>query len=369
MKKNHGGRRATVLASALASAMCCTGAAAQTQVTLYGIVDIAVAHTDHNDTAGNSSTKLSTLTGSLPSRFGLRGSEDLGNGIAAVFTLEGGFGPDTGMLGQGGRLFGRQSWVGLKGPWGTVQLGRVPTMTFHALAKSDVVGPNLFSISSIDPYLPNARSDNTVGWLGTFGAVTAGATYSLGRDAAAAGGPSATNCGGEVPRDAQACRQASALLGYDTGAFGVNASWDKLRGGTGAAGGLNSSSHYDRRVTVNGYAMVRGARVGAGFIARTTDAAVSVVRSNLAYLGASLPLGGPLTLDVQVARRNTKDSPEDTNLAIARLMYSLSKRTALHGTIGRMDNRGNAAVPLDAGGAVAPGRAQHGVMVGLRHIF
>ena len=369
MKKNHGGRHATVLAAALASAMWSTGVNAQTQVTLYGIVDIAIAHTDNNDAAGHASTKLSTLTGSLPSRFGLRGSEDLGDGIAAVFTLEGGFGPDTGMLGQGGRLFGRQSWVGLKGPWGTVQLGRVPTMTFHALAKSDVVGPNLFSISSIDPYLPNARSDNTVGWLGTFGAVTVGATYSLGRDAAAAGGPSATNCFGEAPRDVQACRQASALLGYDTGAYGVNASWDKLRGGAGAAGGLTTSDRYDRRVAVNGYAMVKGVRIGAGIIARTTNAAAGVVESNLAYLGASLPLAGPLTLDVQVARRDTKHSPDDTNLVLARLIYALSKRTALHGTIGRMDNRGDAAVPLDAGGAVAAGRAQHGVMAGLRHVF
>ena len=367
MNKRHGGRRATVLAAALASATWSAGA--QTQVTPYGIVDIAIAHTDHNDAAGNASTKLSTLTGSLPSRFGLRGSEDLGNGIAAVFTLEGGFGLDTGMLGQGGRLFGRQSWIGLKGPWGTVQLGRVPTMTFHALAKSDVVGPNLFSISSIDPYLPNARSDNTVGWLGSFGTVTAGATYSLGRDAAAAGGPSATNCGGEVPHDAQACRQASALLGYDTGAYGVNASWDKLRGGAGAAGGLTSSSHYDRRVAVNGYAMVKGARLGAGIIARTTDAAAGIVKSNLIYLGASVPLTGPLTLDVQVARRDVKHSSDDTNLAIARMLYALSKRTALHASVGRMDNRGNAAVPLDAGGAVAPGRAQHGVMAGLRHVF
>lgn len=367
MNKKHGGRGAAVLAAALASATC--DASAQTQVTPYGIVDIALAHTDHNDAAGNASTKLSTLTGSLPSRFGLRGSEDFGNGIAAVFTLEGGFGPDTGMLGQGGRLFGRQSWVGLKGPWGTVQLGRVPTMTFHALAKSDVVGPNLFSISSIDPYLPNARSDNTVGWLGTFGAVTAGATYSLGRNAAAAGGPSATNCFGEAPRDVQACRQASVLLGYDTGTYGVNASWDKLRGGAGAAGGLTTSDRYDRRVAVNGYAMVKGARVGAGIIARTTNAAGGVVTSNLVYLGASLPLAGPLTLDVQVARRDTKHSPDDTNLVLARLMYALSKRTALHGTIGRMDNRGNAAVPLDAGGAVAAGRAQHGVMAGLRHVF
>ena len=62
------------------------------------------------------------------SRFGLRGSEALGRGWNAVFTLEGGFDGSTGKLGQGGRLFGRQVWAGLQhNAIGTVVFGRVAT--------------------------------------------------------------------------------------------------------------------------------------------------------------------------------------------------------------------------------------------------
>ena len=354
---------------ALAAMLCGGGASAQSQVTVYGIVDAAVAHTSNADAAGNGVTKVSSLSGSLPSRIGFRGSEDLGGGLSAVFTLESGFNPDTGTAGQGGRLFGRQAWVGLKGSWGTLQIGRILNMTFYATAKSDVLGPNLFSINSIDLYLPNARSDNAVGYLGSFKGFTVGATYSLGRDGSGAGGPSATNCGGEVAGDSKACRQATALLGYDGASYGINATWDKLHGNAGAAGGLSSSARFDRRVTLNGYAMLGATKVGAGLIDRKTDAATGVTESDLVYVGVSHPLAPGLTLDAQVARRNVKGSQDDTKMAVARLTYAFSKRSAVYGAVGRMDNDGLAAVALDAGGTVAPGRAQNGVMAGLRHMF
>ncbi|MCA1245689.1 porin [Massilia sp. MS-15] len=356
---------------ALATMLC--GAAAQahaqTQVTVYGIVDAAVARTTNADAAGNAITKVSSLSGSLPSRIGFRGSEDLGSGLAAVFALESGFNPDTGVSGQGGRLFGRQAWVGLKGSWGTLQVGRILNMTFLATAKSDVLGPNLFSINSIDLYLPNARSDNAVGYLGNFQGVTVGATTSFGRDAAAAGGPSATNCGGEVAGNSKACRQVTALLGYDGAAYGVNVSYDRLYGNAGAAGGLASSERFDRRVTVNGYAMLGATKLGAGIIDRKLDAAIGITESDLVYFGISHPVAPGLTLDAQVARRDVKGSRDDTKMAVARLTYAFSKRTAVYGAVGRMDNDGLAAVALDAGGTVAAGRAQNGVMAGLRHAF
>ncbi|MFC0252552.1 porin [Massilia consociata] len=369
MKAVNSKRLGALLATALASGLWSAAAAAQSQVTLYGIVDTAVARTTNADAAGNAATRVSSLTGSVPSRIGFRGSEDLGGGLAAVFALEGGFNPDSGTSGQGGRLFGRQAWVGLKGGWGTLQVGRIPNMTFLAAAKSDVLGPNLFSISSIDPYLPNARSDNAVGYLGSFQGVTLGATYSLGRDASSAGGPAATNCGGEVANDSKACRQVTALLGYETRSFGVNASYDKLQGNAGAAGGLSSSDRFDRRVTVNGWTMLGSARLGAGVIARKTDAVAGVTESDLYYLGVSRPLAARVTLDAQIARRDVKDSGDDTNMFVARLTYAFSPRTAAYAALGRMDNHGAAAVALDVGGTVAPGRAQNGVMAGLRHTF
>jgi predicted porin len=242
-------------------------------------------------------------------------------------------------------------------------------MTYLATMKSDVLGPNLFSINSIDLYLPNARSDNAIGYLGSFNGVTVGATWSLGRDASAAGGPSATGCAGEVPGNARACRQYTALLGYENKAYGINATYDRLYGHTGAAGGLTSSANYDRRITTNGYVMLGATRVGAGIIDRKTVAATGVVESDLVYLGASVPVAPRLTLDAQVARKNVKGSPDDTSLVVARLTYALSARSAIYAGVGRMDNHGAAAIALDAGGTTAPGKAQSGVMAGLRHMF
>ena len=353
----------------LLGACACSTSYAQSSLTLYGVLDSSVAYTSNVNAAGDSQVKIPTLTGSLPSRFGIRGAEDLGGGLQAVFALESGFGVDTGALGQGGRLFGRQSWVGLKGRFGSVMLGRQMNMSFWATQKSDIMGPALFSISSLDLYLPNARSDNAIGYMGTFSDVTLGATYSLGRDASGAGGPAATGCAGEVAGNAKACRQITALLGYDTGRYGATASYDILYGNAGAANGLSSSRNVDRRVIVSGYAMIAQLKIGGGVIDRTIRAASGPVDTQLLYFGAAYPLAPALVLDGQVARLAVKDSPNDSTLATARLSYHLSKRTAIYGAIGRMNNDGLAAVALDAGGTVGAGRNQNGVMAGLRHFF
>jgi predicted porin len=358
------------MAVAGALALLAAGAAhAQSNVTIYGIIDGAVAHVDNTNASGDSVTKMPSLTGSFPSRIGFRGTEDLGGGLSAVFTLETGFAPDSGTMGQGNRLFGRAANVGLKGKWGTLTLGRQVNMTYIATLKSDVLGPNLFAIGSVDPYLPNARSDNAIGYLGSFDGLVAGATYSFGRDASSSGGPAATGCAGESAADSKACRQVTALLGYEVKAFGINASYDKLYGNTGAANGLTSSSNYDRRVTVNGYWMFGGTKLGAGVIDRKTDAATGVTDSALYYLGLSHPVTPLLTFDAQVARKNVKRSGDDTDMAVARLTYYLSTRTAVYGALGVMDNDGAAAIALDAGGSVGAGKTQRGFMAGLRHHF
>jgi predicted porin len=345
------------MAVAGALALLAAGAAhAQSNVTIYGIIDGAVAHVDNTNASGDSVTKMPSLTGSFPSRIGFRGTEDLGGGLSAVFTLETGFAPDSGTMGQGNRLFGRAANVGLKGKWGTLTLGRQVNMTYIATLKSDVLGPNLFAIGSVDPYLPNARSDNAIGYLGSFDGIVAGATYSFGRDASSSGGPAATGCAGESAADSKACRQVTALLGYEVKAFGINASYDKLYGNTGAANGLTSSSNYDRRVTVNGYWMFGGTKLGAGVIDRKTDAATGVTDSALYYLGVSHPVTPLLTFDAQVARKNVKRSGDDTDMAVARLTYYLSTRTAVYGALGVMDNDG-------------AGKTQRGFMAGLRHHF
>jgi predicted porin len=356
-------------AAALLCGLCASAAMAQSSVTVYGIVDSGLVYTTNINAAGDNILKMPSLTSSFPSRIGFRGTEDLGNGLQAFFVLENGFGLDTGTIGQGNRLFGRQANVGLKGAFGTFTLGRQNNMTYLAPQKADVLGPHLFAIGSIDGYLPNSRSDNAIGYLGVFSGVTVGATYSTGRDTSAAGGPAATNCAGEVAGNSKACRQVTGMLAYDTKAFGVSASHDVMYGNTGAAGGLTSSANTDKRTTLNGYAMLGATKIGAGIIARKTRAVTGPSDSDLYYLGVSHPLTPAVVIDAQVAQRDTKDSPNDVTFAAVRATYNLSRRTAVYASIGQMKNKGTSAVALDAGGTVGAGKTQNGLMGGLRHSF
>ena len=355
---------------ALATGAAADSALAQSSITMYGVVDTGVLYTNNANANGDSVVKIPSLTGTVPSRIGFKGTEDLGGGLQALFVLESGFAPDTGTMSQGNRLFGRAAYVGLKGSWGQLMLGRQINMTFLAPIRSDVIGPNIFSLGSIDAYLPNARSDNAIGYLGNFKDVTIGATYSLGRDSSAAGGPAATNCAGEVAGNAKACRQVTGLLAYDGRKFGISASYDVLYGNAGAAGGLSSSDNKDQRITANGYFMLNDVKIGAGTVDRRTCAAAALdTDSSLYYLGASVPVTPLLVLDAQISRLDVKRSRNDLTLAVARLTYYLSKRTAVYTSVGHMDNEGMSAVPVDAGGTVGAGKNQFGVMTGIRHLF
>lgn len=106
-----------------------TGVAhAQSSVTLYGLIDesIQYVHNTTNSAGGPNKNLVAMYGGNLQGdRFGLKGAEDLGGGLKAIFQIENGFDVNTGKLNQGGRMFGRQAYVGLTGnQWGTVTLGR-----------------------------------------------------------------------------------------------------------------------------------------------------------------------------------------------------------------------------------------------------
>lgn len=351
---------------AIAAGLCSSASIAETVI--YGLVDTGVEYATNTNAVGQSVVKMPSLSGSFPSRIGFKGTEDLGGDMKAFFILESGFAMDTGVQGQGARLFGRQANVGLKNAYGVFTLGRQYNMTFYSSLKADVLGPNIHSISSLDSYLPNARSDNAIGYLGTFSDFTVGATYSFGRDASAAGGPAATNCGGEVAGNAKACRQVTALLAYDSKSYGLAAAYDILYGGIGAANGLTSSSFTDERITLDGYVLYGQTKVGFGVIERKTHAA-SDTKSDLYFLGFSYPFANNWVLDSQFSRLNIKGKNNDSTLLVARATYNLSKRTALYTSVGNIRNAGVAAIAVDAGGTVGAGMNQTGIMTGIRHSF
>ncbi len=340
---------------------------AQSNVTLYGIVDTGIAYYN-NAATGGSFIGEPTLTGKVPSRFGFKGVEDLGGGLKAVFTLESGFQPGTGNLNYGGRLFGRQANVGLSGDWGTVLLGRQNNMTFYVTGNADVIGPSIFSLASVDPYIASARSDSAVGYMGKFSGVTLGATYSFGRDGSSAGGPSATNCAGNVAGNYQACKQFTGLIGYDYQNFGISASYDQMRGNTGAAAPLTSSRYTDSHSVINAYYKWSTGRVGGGWIHRNVSADAASLRSDIYFIGVSYLPTITWAFDAQAIRYQLKSRANATML-IGRASYSLSKRTSLYGLVGWVANSQNGAVAIAAGGSVATGGNQFGTMLGIQHTF
>lgn len=114
---------------ALATLGAFTGSAVAADVQLYGVLDQGFAYKKADTTVGNDKTKnhsFEQVSGyNAPSRFGLVGSEDLGNGLKLGFKLENSFNGDDGTLGQGGRLFGRESSVTVSGDFGAVSVGRM----------------------------------------------------------------------------------------------------------------------------------------------------------------------------------------------------------------------------------------------------
>ncbi|MCG1046439.1 MULTISPECIES: porin [Mycetohabitans] len=111
----------TLMVAAL-SGMFATAAHAQSSVTLYGLIDAGITYTNSQDGRSNWQETSGSVNGS---RWGLRGAEDLGGGLKAIFTLENGFNIGNGETSQKGRLFGRQAFVGLASDqYGAVTLGR-----------------------------------------------------------------------------------------------------------------------------------------------------------------------------------------------------------------------------------------------------
>jgi len=105
-------------------------AAAQSSVTLYGVIDYGLNYVNNaqmsNGSGGRAGGRQWNMTSSIMKgdRFGLKGVEDLGGGYRALFVLENGFDVGTGKFQQGGTFFGRQAYMGLGNNLGTLTLGR-----------------------------------------------------------------------------------------------------------------------------------------------------------------------------------------------------------------------------------------------------
>jgi predicted porin len=171
---------------------------AQSSVTLYGIIDEGLNYT--NNVGGHSNWELQSGF-AQGSRWGLKGSEDLGGGMKALFQLENGFDVNSGRLGQSGRIFGRQAYVGLQDArFGTLTLGRQYDSVVDYLAPLTANGnwggymlshpldndntDNSFRLNNSIKYTSNSYSGITFGGLYGFsnqaGGFSNNRSYSLG---------------------------------------------------------------------------------------------------------------------------------------------------------------------------------------------
>lgn len=135
-----------------------TAAHAQSSVTLYGLLDAGLTYTSNQGGHSNYQATSGAVSGS---RWGLRGSEDLGGGLKAIFTLESGFSIMNGTSGQNSRLFGRQAFVGLSSDrYGAVTLGRQYDSVVDYLGPLALTGTGAGGTHAAHPY-DNDNLDNS----------------------------------------------------------------------------------------------------------------------------------------------------------------------------------------------------------------
>lgn len=193
------------------------GSAFAADVTLYGVADLGLNYQHQKVGDADATSKFSQNSGqNSASRFGLKGTEDLGNGYKVGFVLENGFNADDGTLGNGGRLFGREANVYLQGDFGTLSMGRVGALSAGAGSYNVVYGYTGFSTGWGDTVASKGlfnlgdrdRMDNTVTYVTpSFGGLTAYAQYSFNAE------------GAESDQSSLNKRYAGLGLKYDLGAF------------------------------------------------------------------------------------------------------------------------------------------------------
>jgi predicted porin len=164
-------------------------AVAQSSVTLYGIIDVGISFANNAQTAapgGRTGRQQYAMSSSTMqgNRWGLRGTEDLGGGYATIFVLENGFDVGTGAFQQGGDLFGRQAYVGLSSPYGTITVGRQYDSLVDFIGPiSGAVGNGTYALhgDDIDNFGNTFRVNNSIKFTSnTYGGLKASGLYSFG---------------------------------------------------------------------------------------------------------------------------------------------------------------------------------------------
>jgi predicted porin len=336
---------------ALAIGFLASSAFAQSSVTVYGVADAGIVKDSGN---GANTTKVSSGVAS-ESRLGFKGSEDLGNGTKAVFTLEAGVNLDTGTSSQSGTAFGRQAFVGLSNTaYGTLTAGRQQTSLYNTLAnvadpfKVGLAGStlNLFSTggdgtnSTSNHSLNNSVKYETPSFAGFSGDVIYGF--------------------GEVPGSVKAARTTGGSVGYADKAANVRVAYSKSEN--------PFASDSLRTTLVAGSYDLGYVKAHAAYATNKGSSDFSAdVDSRDMLIGASAPVG-PGKLMVSYIRKDDRSVlSQDANQIGIGYTYDLSKRTDVYTSYARISNKNGASYTV--GNASEAGSSDRSFNVGMRHSF
>ncbi|MGO4765555.1 porin [Cupriavidus sp. 2KB_3] len=338
---------------------------AQTSVTLYGIVDQSIRFQTNADAGNHSQTQL-TNGAITNSRWGIKGSEALGNNLKAIFQLENGFDPDTGRANQNGSLFGRQAYVGLSGEFGTVKLGRQYTEGFNFFGDFDPLTIGNYDNNAWPFFLTQFRNNNVVSYAGSFAGLNVGASYGFGESA------------GSMTRSQYWGTRAS----YDIGPFGFGGVYQEVRdplGNKQQMWGAAGKVGFGAAKVFLGYigGKDRTGLIDANFFSPANTANPIPAGGNaqanpredmIGYVGATYQVTPALAVTGvfygdHIKGKNGLDNSGNRYTGVLLAEYSLSKRTQVYGTVDYNKVTGAAVTEL-------PGKNnQTGVAAGIRHIF
>jgi predicted porin len=338
------------------------GALAQTTggVTLYGLLDTTIRYSTNEDAAGHGKVQMTdgVLTGS---RWGIRGTEDLGNNLKAWFILESGFNPEVGTSQQGGRLFGRTAVVGFDGDYGKLALGRQYTLAHEVLSSYEAMA---FANNSIVGYqggnYTGLRYDNTLKYIKSFGGLQLAAAYTF----------------GEVPGSMKASSAAAGSVVYSRGPWEVGAVYQQTQNVTSAFFGAVPAAQASKQTVwgVGGTYKASRAQYYLGYTNNRLD--VADYRNNVGYIGTRYSITDALsfigTVQYDWLRHAGQGGKRLTTAGM--LDYAFSKRTDVYVEVDYTHLQGqwialNSSPNFANSGNTYGNGTRLGVMAGVRHKF
>ncbi|MEQ1595773.1 MAG: porin [Casimicrobium sp.] len=349
------------------SAIAAGAASAQTaNVTLYGIVDTYLA-SERTSGVGAVAAKTTTLVtggGLSGSRFGLRGSESLGGGMNAFFTLESGFNSDNGSLGQGGLMFGRRAIVGVNGGFGSIQMGRDYSPNFYVMCNSDdTFGGCLTGFSAVANmggfFANTLRQNNQVRYsTPNMGGLTADLAVSL----------------GEVAGSSSGARTIGANIQYKNGPIYAGLGFSDSKNGVGPFSGDFAGLP---ATTAPGSVSSKQFIFGATYNFGVAYAGVTYIENKKWDGTKTKPLIGSVTVPFGAARIGLQlaQSKSGSNKAQSFALlgeYDLSKRTEVYGGYSQCKNKGITCAAdgnTAASTATINGQTGSAIAIGLKHKF